>query len=141
MQRYELSDEQWDLIEEFLPRNAGPGRPWEDHRRVLNGMFWVLHSGAPWRDMPERYGPWQTVYDRFSRWREDGTFDKMLEKLQMSSTPKDTSTGTSGVWTVATLERTRPQLVRVKRGACRRACGPRAGSLARRVGIKVPPCR
>ena len=83
MHRYELTDEQWGLIEELLPKNSGPGRPWEEHRRVLNGMFWVLHSGAPWRDVPERYGPWQTVYERFSRWQQDGTLDRMLERLRM----------------------------------------------------------
>ena len=83
MQRHEMSDEEWQKIEDLLPRSEGPGRRWEDHRRVLNAMFWVLRTGVPWRDLPERYGPWQTVYDRFNRWRKDGTWDRMLERLQI----------------------------------------------------------
>jgi transposase len=51
------------------------------HRQVLNGIFWVLRTGAPWRDMPERYGKWQTVYDRFSRWRREGFFQHLLAVL------------------------------------------------------------
>ena len=52
------------------------------HRDVLNGIFWILRSGAPWRDLPERYGPWTTVYDRFRRWRNGGLFQKMLNNLE-----------------------------------------------------------
>jgi hypothetical protein len=63
----------------LLPRLLPPrqaGRPWKDHRRAVNGILWHLHTGAPWPDTPERYGPWQTVYDRFNRWRKDGTYQK-----------------------------------------------------------------
>ena len=81
--RYELSDDQWDLIKDFLPKNDGRGRPWKDHRNAVNGLFWILNSGAPWRDLPERYGPWETVYYRFYRWESDGTFDTIVEKLQL----------------------------------------------------------
>jgi transposase len=83
LRRYELSDEQFALIADLLPPNGRRGGQWQDHRRILNGMFWVLHAGAQWREMPERYGPWQTVYDRFSRWRKNGTIDRMLERLHM----------------------------------------------------------
>ena len=81
--RHELSDQEWDLIKDLLPRNEGAGRRWEDHRRILNGMFWIVRTGAPWRDIPERYGPWQTIFDRFNRWRKNGTLDRMLERLQI----------------------------------------------------------
>lgn len=81
--RHELSDQEWDLIKDLLPRNEGVGRHWEDHRRILNGMFWIVRTGAPWRDVPERYGPWQTIFDRFNRWRKNGTLDRMLERLQI----------------------------------------------------------
>ena len=58
------------------------GRPWNDHRQILNGIFWVLRTGAPWRDLPARYGSWNTVYGRFDRWSKDGTFDAIVEALQ-----------------------------------------------------------
>ena len=82
MRRYELTDEQYALIEDLLPSNGGRGRRWNDHHTTLNGIFWILHSGAQWRELPERYGSWQSVYDRFNRWRKDGTFDTILERLQ-----------------------------------------------------------
>ena len=83
MRRHELSDTHYQLLEPVLPAAAGPGHPWADHRRVLNGLFWKLHTGAQWRDIPERYGPWQTVYDRYVRWRRDGTWDRILQTLQI----------------------------------------------------------
>ena len=82
MRRYEFTDEQFALIEDLLPANGQRGGQWNDHRITLNGIFWILHSGAQWREMPERYGKWKSVYDRFNRWRKDGTFDKMLQRLQ-----------------------------------------------------------
>ncbi len=83
MRRHELTDEQWALIEGLFPGNGGRGEQWKDHRTILNGMFWRLRTGAPWRDVPERYGPWKTVYDRFSRYRKDGTLERLLEALQI----------------------------------------------------------
>lgn len=81
--RYELTDEAWDRIKPLLPKQGRGGR-WADHRTVLNGMFWVLNSGAPWRDLPDRYGRWETVYGRFRRWSEDGLVDRILERLHLS---------------------------------------------------------
>ena len=85
MRRHELTDEQWDLIEPILPaqRHGGRGRPPSDQRKMLNSMMWILRTGAPWRDLPERLGPWQTAYHYFNRWREDGIFDRILETLQV----------------------------------------------------------
>lgn len=80
-QRYELNDRQWAAIEPLLPKQ-GRGGAWKDHRTILNGISWRLHTGAPWRDLPERYGPWQTVYDRFVRWRRDGTWLRLMRALQ-----------------------------------------------------------
>lgn len=81
--RYELSDEQYALIKDLLPpeRSGSRGRPYLDHRTQLNGMFWILCSGAPWRDLPERYGSWKTVYDRFRRWRQTGIIQRVLGSL------------------------------------------------------------
>jgi transposase len=84
MRRHELTDEQWELIESMIPRKvAKTGRPPADRRVVLNGIFWVLGTGAAWRDLPERFGPWQTVYDYFANWRRDGVFAGILEALQI----------------------------------------------------------
>lgn len=82
--RYELNNRQWERIQRLFPdlkHEHHAGRPWKPHRRLLNGILWRLHSGAPWRDVPPRYGPWQTVYDRFRRWRLDGTWMDILTYL------------------------------------------------------------
>ena len=69
--RHALTDEQWERIEPLIPRSqARTGRPPKDRRLMLDGIFWILATGAPWRDLPERFGPWQTVYDHFSRDRK-----------------------------------------------------------------------
>lgn len=83
MRRYQLTDEQWMLIESVLPPQRGNGRPWRDHRMMVNAWLWILNTGSPWRDLPERFGPWKTAYNRFNRWRADGTIDRMLEALQV----------------------------------------------------------
>jgi transposase len=84
MYRYELTDTQWEQIAAFFPdryHHGGAGHPWKAHRPIVNGILWHLHTGAPWPDLPERYGPWKTVYDRFNRWRKDGTWTKILDAL------------------------------------------------------------
>lgn len=82
-QRYELEEREWEQIRDLLPKACREGRPRTDCRKMLNGMFWILRSGAPWRDMPERYGPWQTVYHRFNCWRRFGVIDRILKTLQL----------------------------------------------------------
>ncbi|MBR9753372.1 MAG: IS5 family transposase [Gammaproteobacteria bacterium] len=81
--RYEISDSQWQLIEDIVSPAQSMGRPRKDDRQMLNGIFWALCSGAKWRDLPERYGPWSTVYARFRQWRDDGTFEAVLSRLQL----------------------------------------------------------
>jgi transposase len=71
MGRYDLTDFEWSVIKPLLP-NKPRGVPRVDDRRGLNGIFWVLRSGAPWRDVPERYGSHTTIYNRFNRWRKAG---------------------------------------------------------------------
>jgi transposase len=84
MKRHELTDEQWTLVEPHFPRSkARTGRPPSDPRLMLNGIFWILGTGAPWRDLPERFGPWQTVYDHFAKWRRSGVFAKIIDALQV----------------------------------------------------------
>lgn len=84
MRRYELTDRRWELISDLMPQpGSAGGRPWRDHREVLNGIFWILHTGAQWRELPERYGPWKTVYGRFRRWQREGLIDRILKRLQV----------------------------------------------------------
>lgn len=80
MSRYDLTDFEWRVIEPLLP-NKPRGVPRVDDRRVLNGIFWVLRSGAPWRDLPERYGPRTTCYNRFVRWRKAGVWDRLMDAI------------------------------------------------------------
>jgi transposase len=82
IRRYELTDPEWDALQRFLPSVVTGGRPRVDDRRVLNGIVWKIRSGAPWRDVPSRYGSWQSVYTRFRRWALDGTFGRMLAEVQ-----------------------------------------------------------
>lgn len=81
--RYELSAQSWEMIKDIVSPSQPMGRPRRDGRQVLNGIFWILCSGAKWRDLPERYGPWKTVYDRFRQWRDDATFETILARLQL----------------------------------------------------------
>jgi transposase len=83
MKRHELTDAQWARLEPHLPpQRPATGRPNQDHRRILNGIIFRLKTGIPWRDLPERLGPWQTVYSRFRRWQQAGIWQRILAELQ-----------------------------------------------------------
>ncbi len=83
MNRGDLPNERWERLQPLLPpEKPGAGRPAHDHRTILNGILWVLRTGAPWQDLPERYDPWPTVYSRFRRWREAGVWERVLAELQ-----------------------------------------------------------
>ena len=86
LRHYELSDAPWEQIADLMPR-PGPqgGGSWRDHRQVVNGLLWKLNTGAQWRDIPERYGPWSSVYDRLVRWRREGLPDRLRLRLAMPS--------------------------------------------------------
>jgi transposase len=84
MRRYEISDRQWTRLAPLLSGRHHPakaGRPPCDLRTIVNGILWILHTGAPWRDLPERYGPCKTVFARFNRWRRDGTWNRVATAL------------------------------------------------------------
>src|SRR5829696_7118481 len=83
--RGELTDSTWERIAPLLPEDGRPGGRWRSHRVVVDGILWKLRTGAPWRDVPARYGPWQTCYDRFVRWRRDGTWDRLLALVQSAA--------------------------------------------------------
>ena len=82
--RYEISDEQWERIKEMFPR-AKTGRPGKDSRLIFNAILWIVCSGAPWRDLPERFGSWKTVYSSFCKWRDEGTLFRVFEDLKKDS--------------------------------------------------------
>lgn len=81
--RADLTDAQWAVLEPLLPRGKKPGRPpkWTK-RQLIDGIRWRVRAGAPWRDVPPAYGPWQTVYGLFRRWQRDGTWAQILTALQ-----------------------------------------------------------
>lgn len=82
VKRYELTDAQWQRIADLLPGKGGdPGRTGADNRRFVNGVLWVLRSGAHWHDLPERYGKWKTVHKRFTRWAKAGVWEKVFASL------------------------------------------------------------
>jgi transposase len=78
--RYDLTDFEWSIIELALPKGR-PGPQPRQNLRVMNGIFWVLRTGAPWRDLPERYGPYTTAYNRFNRWRKAGIWDRLMDAV------------------------------------------------------------
>ena len=84
MKRHELTDEQWELVGPLIPRStARTGRPAKDVRLMLNGILWILGTGAAWRDLPERFGSCKTVHRYFSQWRKAGVFADIIEALQI----------------------------------------------------------
>jgi len=125
MSRYDLTDFEWCVIEPLLP-NKPRGVPRVDDRRVLNGIFWVLRSGAPWRDLPERYGPRTTCYNRFNRWRKAGVWDRLMDGI--------TAAHDGAIQMIdSTSIRAHQQAATAKRG-----CGSLSRSITRRAHDQDP---
>src|SRR5215217_2137628 len=82
MQRHALTDREWDRLAPLLPRRAWTGRPPKGHRTIVEALLWLAKTGAPWRDLPERYGPWRTVATRFYRWTRSGLWNRILAELR-----------------------------------------------------------
>ena len=93
IRRYELTDAEWERLQPYFPeRQMGDkGRPRREPREMLNGIFWIARSGAAWRDLPERYGPWQTVYKRFMEWSKSGLIEKIFHELGEDADLQDIS--------------------------------------------------
>src|SRR5437762_1839910 len=89
MARNRLSDSAWNCIQGFFPEPKATGRPPRDRRMVLDGILWILRTGAPWRDLPEEFGPWQTVWRLFDAWNADGTLDEILRRLKSAHVDAD----------------------------------------------------
>jgi len=102
MTRTDLTDPEWERLKSKLPASKGKrGGQYKDHRPVLNGILWVLRTGAPWRDMPERYGKWKTCHDRLLRWRRQGVWERVLQALQGEAEAVG-----EVVWTVVSIDGT-----------------------------------
>jgi transposase len=118
MERGELTDAQWAVLEPLLPSSKGRrGRPFEDHRRVLNGILWIARTGAPWRDLPPQYGSWHTCHDRLRRWTREGRWELLLRTLQSAADAQDEL-----VWAVtlvdSTIVRAHQHAAGAKKGGC-----------------------
>ena len=99
MARHRLTDDHWECIASVFPPPANTGRPRADLRQMVDGILWILRTGAPWRDLPEaEFGPWETVYTWFDRWTSDGTLDEILDRLKAAMT--DTETFDHELWCI-----------------------------------------
>lgn len=141
--RHELTEAEWARIAPLLPARATAGTHYKDHRLVLNGMLYRHATGCPWRDLPERYGPWPTVYARFRRWTREGLWDRIVQRLQ-----RDLDAAGRLDWQLWCIDGSSVRAHRVAAGAggkrarapeTRRARGPRAGAQPRRVHHQAAP--
>jgi transposase len=82
LHRHDLTDEEWRLLAPLLPANPRQGHRWNDHRMVINGVMFRTRAGCAWRDLPEQFGNWKTVYNRHRRWSLDGTWEQILNALR-----------------------------------------------------------
>lgn len=97
--RYEISDDEWVRVKDLLPpeRTGKPGRPSGNNRNALNGILWIARSGAPWRDLPERYGSWSSLYDKFKRWSDLDIFETIFDILNVDADMQDLSIDSTSV--------------------------------------------
>nr|WP_223190789.1 IS5 family transposase [Streptomyces sp. TRM68416] len=119
VRRHELTDAQWQKIEPLLPVNGNPGGQWADHRRVINGVLFRARTGVPWPDLPERYGPWQTLYERHRRWSADGTWQQILAELQIEAGATDPDGQLAKAIEEETRQRTQEWAVNIDSTSCR----------------------
>lgn len=85
MGRGDLTDDEWERLRPFLPVSNGRCGRWRDHRQVIDGILHRIRTGVHWRDLPERYGPWKTVYERHRAWSADGTWERLLQQVQAAA--------------------------------------------------------
>ena len=99
MKRYEISNEDWNRTKDMLPpENTGKkGRPAKDNRNMLNGMLWIARTGAQWRELPEIYGPWQSVYSRLRKWQSNGIFETVFRALSSDADMENLSIDSTSV--------------------------------------------
>jgi len=130
IRRPEWTDDQCAVLAPRLPpQRAATGRPAKDHRTVLNGILWRLKPGVPWRDLPDRYGPWQTVYTRFRRWQQAGVWARILANLQADADARGNLDGDRHFLDGTTI-RAHPHAAGAKKGAATKPSGPAAAASA-----------
>src|SRR6476646_4167386 len=120
--RGELTDAAWAVLAPLLPQNGKRGKQWTDHRQVINGILWKLRTGAPWRDLPERYGPWKTAHERLRIWTADGTWERILDEVIV----KDDSVG-NVEWTFS-IDSSSVRAHQHSAGARKKGAAPPGGS-------------
>lgn len=85
-----ISDDLWACLEPVLRTDSvRPGRPWNDHRLTLEAIYWHFRTGSPWRELPQEFGAWQSVWERHRRWSDDGTYERMFAVVRETSGRKD----------------------------------------------------
>ena len=131
--RHALTDAEWAKLEPLLPTNHRRGHPFKGHRLVIDAILWVLATGAAWRDLPERFGPWQTAYDRFNRWRKDGTWDRIAAELLRQADEAGAVDQTLWCLDGTTVRASRAAAGARKKTPGGRAGGPRLGPQPGRV--------
>jgi transposase len=125
MPRHALSDREWNLLAPLLPQRARTGRPPSDHRTVIDAQLWLAKTGAPWRDLPDRFGPWRTIATRFCRWVKAGLWERILTELRSNADAKGNID-----WEVPMVDGTNVR-------AHRCAAGAKGGSIVRRWAARV----
>jgi transposase len=136
--RGDLTDTVWHRLAPLLPpQKPRVGRPATDHRPILNGILWKLRTGAPWRDLPERYGPWSTVHSRFRRWRLAGIWDRLFAAVQAQADAAG-QLDWDGHFVDGTVIRAHQHAAGAKGGTQRRkrAAAVRVGSARRSIGAR-----
>ncbi|BBX54707.1 transposase [Mycobacterium shottsii] len=93
MRTHAISDDLWSLIVAVLPAGRRRGRPWNDHRRTLEGIIWRYRTGSPWCDLPEHFGPWQSVAERHLRWSVDGIYARIFAAIASDLDAEDADLG------------------------------------------------
>jgi transposase len=125
MPRHGLTAREWDRLQPLLPRRPRTGRPPREHRTIVDALLWLARTGAPWRDLPERYGPWRTVATRFYRWTGSGLWGRILSALRRIADAR------GGIdWEVHMVDGTSVR-------AHRHAAGARGGSTGRRWAARA----
>ncbi len=131
MGRGDLSGAEWDRLTSHLPKSGQRGGRWASHRRVINGILYRLRTGVPWRDLPVRFGPWKTVYERHRRWSADGTWDEVFTAVLADADAEGRID-----WSMVSVDSTSCRAHQHAAGALRRA--PRVPGKDTRPGSTAP---